>query len=192
MTPVSASARSLPAPGAPLALSLAAAVMMVPANVLPVLHTNLTGEARSDTIMSGIVALWDDGMWAIAAIVFIASILIPLLKLAGLGWLLVSVWQRRPHGRRGRTRLYALLDFIGRWSMLDVFLVAFLAGAVQFGVLASIEPRSGIVAFAAVVVLTVMATDAFDPRWLWREHGGGESPPAAAPPAPVSPAGHSA
>ncbi len=151
------------------ALALAAAVMLVPANFLPVLSTNSGGQARTDTILSGIIGLWNDGMWAIAAIVFVASILIPLLKLAGLAWLLVATRRRALASRRGLTKLYAALDLIGRWSMLDVFLVAFLAGVLQFGSLATIEPRSGIVAFAAAVVLTVLATDAFDPRLLWAE-----------------------
>lgn len=153
----------------PAALALAAAVMLVPANLLPVLSTRTGGSARTDTIMSGIMRLWHDGMWAISAIVFVASILIPLLKLVGLGWLLVAVRRRTTRGRRGLTRLYAMLDFIGRWSMLDVFLVAFLAGAVQFGALATIEPRSGIIAFTAAVVLTILATDSFDPQLIWSE-----------------------
>ena len=156
--------RSSLAPSA--AFGLAAAVMLVPANVLPVISTNTGGAARTDTIMSGIMSLWEDGMFVISAIVFAASIVIPLLKLVGLAWLLVAV--RRGHAqRRGLTRLYAVLEFVGRWSMLDVFLVAFLAGLVQFGGLAAIEPRMGIVAFAAAVVLTVLATDAFDARLLW-------------------------
>lgn len=159
------------------ALALAAAVMLVPANMLPVLSTNTGGQARTDTILSGIVSLWRDGMWAIAAIVFAASILIPLLKLVGLAWLLVAVRRRTTHRRRGLTKLYHVLDLIGRWSMLDVFLVAFLAGAVQFGALATIEPRAGIVAFAAAVVLTVLATDAFEPKLLWADA-------AVAPPRP--------
>lgn len=149
------------------ALAVAASVMLVPANVLPVLSTNTGGQPRTDTIMSGIIGLWQDGMWGIAAIVFVASILIPLLKLVGLGWLLFAARRGGTHNSRALTRLYAALDFIGRWSMLDVFLVAFLAGAVQFGALATIEPRTGIVAFAAAVVLTVLATDAFDSRLLW-------------------------
>ena len=163
------------APASPLApmfsraaaLGLAAALMLVPANVLPVVSTNTGGLARTDTIMSGIIGLWRDGMPAISAIVFVASIVIPVLKLAGLAWLLVAVRRRTTSHRRMLTRLYAALDLIGRWSMLDVFLVAFLAGVVQFGSLATVEPRGGIVAFAAAVVLTVLATDAFDPRRLW-------------------------
>jgi paraquat-inducible protein A len=92
-----------------------------------------------------------------------------LLKLIGLACLLVAVRRRTTRHRRGLTRLYTSLEFIGRWSMLDVFLVGFLAGAVQFGGLATIEPRSGIVAFAAAVVLTVLATDAFDPQLIWSD-----------------------
>jgi paraquat-inducible protein A len=149
------------------AFALAATVMLVPANLLPVLNTNTTGQPRTDTIFSGIVSLWQDGMWGIAAIVFIASLLIPLLKLVGLTWLLVAVRHGPSRHARGLTRLYAILDLIGRWSMLDVFLVAFLSGVVQFGVLATVEPRSGIIAFALAVVLTVLATDSFDPRLLW-------------------------
>lgn len=158
----------------PAALALAATVMLVPANFLPVLSTQLPGSARTDTILSGIIGLWEDGMWGIALIVFAASILIPLMKLVGLAWLMLAA--RRPAGRDRRklTRLYGVLSFIGRWSMLDVFLVAFLAGVVRFGSLATVEPHSGIVAFAAVVVLTVLATDSFDPRWLWA----GEEEPA--------------
>jgi paraquat-inducible protein A len=149
------------------ALGFAAAVMLVPANILPVLSTNTGGLARTDTIFSGIVGLWKDGMWAISAIVFIASIMIPALKLLGLAWLLIAASRRTKRSRRALTRTYAIIEFIGRWSMLDVFLAGFLSGVVQFGALANVEPRAGIVAFAAAVVLTVLATDAFDPRLLW-------------------------
>lgn len=145
----------------------AAAIMLVPANVLPVLQTEMPGELRTDTIFSGIVGLCEDGSWAVAAIVFTASILVPLLKIVGVATLLVAARRRATHHRRGLTRLYAMLDFIGRWSMLDVFLVAFLSGAVQFGALAKVRPEPGAIAFAAVVVLTMLATDAFDPHSLW-------------------------
>lgn len=153
--------------GRVIALACAAAIMLVPANLIPVISTDVSGQVRDDTIYSGIMALWRQGLWGIAAIVFAASILVPGLKLAGLAVLLVA--SRRGPSRHARrlTRLFAALDFIGRWSMLDVFLVAFLSGLVQFGSLATIEPRSGIVAFAAVVVLTMLATRSFDPRVLW-------------------------
>jgi paraquat-inducible protein A len=162
------------------ALGLAAAIMLVPANLLPVLTTHMSGRHRTDTIFSGTVELWRQGLWAIAAIVFIASIVIPVLKLAGLGWLLFVARWRTPRDPHRLTRLYAALDFIGRWSMLDVFLVAFLAGLVQFGRFSSVSPRGGIVAFAIAVVLTVLATQAFDPRVLWRRASANpsESPPS--------------
>jgi len=149
------------------ALAVAAAVMLVPANLLPVLSTETPGYNRSDTIFSGTVELWRQGMWAIAVIVFAASICIPAVKLAGLGWLLLSVRQGGPRDSRRLTRTYAVLDFVGRWSMLDVFLGAFLTGLVRFGEFSSVEARSGLIAFAAAVVLTVLATRAFDPRVLW-------------------------
>lgn len=150
------------------AFALAAAVMLVPANVLPVLSTELPGQSRTDTILSGIVGLCDDGSWGVAGIVFVASIVVPLLKIIGIATLLLATLRGAPHHPRGLTRLYATLDFIGRWSMLDVFLVAFLSGAVQFGALARVVPRPGAIAFAAAVVLTMLATDAFDPHSLWR------------------------
>ncbi len=160
------------------ALAFAAACMLVPANVLPVLSTEVSGRARTDTIFSGTVELWRHGLWVIAAIVFIASIAIPVLKLGSLAWLLVAARRRvRPRHARPLTRLYAVVDFIGRWSMLDVFLVAFLSGVVRFGAFSHVEPRAGIVAFAAAVVLTVLATRAFDPRVLWREQVATVSPP---------------
>jgi paraquat-inducible protein A len=154
--------------------------MLVPANLLPVVDTRLAGDARTDTIWSGTVELYETGLWPLAVIVFVASLAIPVFKLLGLGCLLLAVNRNRSDVRRRRqlTRLYSLLDTIGRWSMLDVFLVAFLAGVVRFGAPASVEPRMGIVAFAAAVVLTILATRAFDPRLLW---------PSVRPDSPISP-----
>jgi paraquat-inducible protein A len=151
------------------ALALAAAAMLVPAQLFPVLSTESSGSNRTDTIFSGAVQLWKQGLWSIALIVFAASILIPVLKLAGLAWLLLKSRDGARRDPRRLTRIYAALDFIGRWSMLDVFLAAFLTGLVQFGEFSTVEPRIGIVAFAAAVVLTVLATQAYDPRVLWRD-----------------------
>lgn len=150
------------------AFAVAAAVMLVPANFLPILTTQTSGHRRTDTIFSGTVELWRHDLWAIAIIVFVASIVIPILKLVGLGWLLIEARRGNSRDARRLTRIYGALDFIGRWSMLDVFLVAFLSGIVRFGAFSTVEPRSGIVAFAIAVVLTVLATHAFDPRVLWR------------------------
>jgi paraquat-inducible protein A len=158
------------------AFSVAAAIMLIPANFLPILTTQTSGRTRTDTIFSGTVELWRQDLWLIAAIVFVASIVIPILKLAGLAWLLINARRGTIRDPRRMTRLYGALDFIGRWSMLDVFLVAFLSGVVRFGVFSTVEPRSGIVAFAIAVILTVLATHAFDPRVLWR----GAANPASA------------
>jgi paraquat-inducible protein A len=160
------------------AFALAAAVMLVPANVLPVLATRTSGNDRTDTIFSGVVGLWHNGLWAIAAIVFVASIVIPFLKLAGLGWLLLKARRRTRGDEAPLTRVYTAIDFIGRWSMLDVFLGAFLTGLVQFGEFSTVEARSGIAAFAAAVVLTVLATQAYDPTAIWEGRAG--AAPAAA------------
>jgi paraquat-inducible protein A len=149
------------------ALALSAAIMLVPANLLPVLSTETPGNDRTDTILSGAVELWRNGLWGIALIVFLASIVIPFLKLVGLGWLLFNAYRGPPRHPRRLTRIYAVIDFIGRWSMLDVFLAALLGGLVRFGELANVEPRSGIIAFGLAVVLTVLANQAFDPRVLW-------------------------
>jgi len=150
------------------AFALAAAFMLLPANLLPILHTEMAGDIRTDTIWTGIVELYSNGLWPLALIVFIASLVIPFLKLAGLGVLLLSAHRGVPRDRLyALTRLYAFLDVIGRWSMLDVFLVAILAGLVRFGAPAQVVPLPGIVAFAAAVALTILATRAFDPRILW-------------------------
>lgn len=149
------------------AFALAGFVMLIPANLLPVISTNLLGSARSDTIYSGVKGLYEDGLWGIALIVLTASILVPLFKLVSLSLLIGAVHWKSTRHRRALTKLYVFVKFIGRWSMLDVFLVAFLAGAVQFGALASVRAAPGIIAFAAAVVLTVFATETFDPRLLW-------------------------
>jgi paraquat-inducible protein A len=162
------------------ALGLAAAVMLVPANLLPVLSTATAGTDRDDTIFSGALGLWQHHLAPIAIIVFTASIIIPVAKLVGLGWLLFNTRHGAPKNARQLTRVYNALDFIGRWSMLDVFLAAFLTGLVEFGQFASVQARSGIVAFAAAVILTVLATEAFDPATLWPH-------PARSTPAPASP-----
>jgi paraquat-inducible protein A len=161
------------------ALAVAAAVMLIPANLLPVLTTNTSGMERDDTILSGALQLWTHGLAPIAVIVITASIIIPILKLVGLGWIIFNVRRGHPKDSRRLTRIYVALDFIGRWSMLDVFLAAFLTGLVQFGALTMVEARSGIVAFASAVILTVLATQAFDPRAIWA--GNPETLPSPSP-----------
>jgi paraquat-inducible protein A len=151
-----------------VALAVAAMILLVPANVLPVMRLSQAGgPAMEPTILAGVRLLMQDRLWGLAAIVFAASIVVPALKILGMALLVAGVRWRALRYARPLTRLHAWLERIGRWSMLDVFLVGFLAGNVQFGRLAQVEPRSGIVAFAAVVILTMLATRSFDPRWLW-------------------------
>lgn len=166
-----------PPVGRSVALAAGAIILLVPANVLPVMHMAIAGGPATDTtIFSGVALLCQDGLWGLAAIVFTASILVPFLKLGGLAWLVLHVRSGELQQAPRLTRIYGMLDFIGRWSMLDVFLVAFLSGAVRFGHLANVEPRMGILAFAGAVVLTMLATQAFDPRWLWRDQLSTETP----------------
>lgn len=149
------------------ALLLAACVLYIPANVLPVMHTGSLFGAQSDTIMSGVIYLWVSGSWPLAALIFFASVMVPLLKMVALGVLLVSVQRRSIRALLQRTRLYRVVEFVGRWSMIDIYVVAILVALVQFEALASIRAGGGAVAFGAVVVLTMFAAQAFDPRTIW-------------------------
>ena len=145
----------------------AALLLYLPANLLPVLHSTKLFEHWSNTIMSGVVDLWIDGAYDLAAIVFVASVMVPLLKMGALMLLMVQVQFGSRWLPRERARLYRVLEYVGHWSMLDVFAVALLVALVQFGTLAHVEPGVGIVAFGAVVVLTMLATLSFDPRLIW-------------------------
>jgi paraquat-inducible protein A len=149
------------------ALLIAAAAMYLPANVLPVMITETLLGTQQDTIMSGIVYLWTSGSWHLAIIVFIASFFVPLAKLGIMAVLCMSVHQRWQWSPRARTRLYVVVEAIGRWSMLDVFVVTLLAGLVHLSTLAVIRPGPGVGPFAAVVVLTMFAARCFDPRLIW-------------------------
>ena len=149
------------------ALLIAAAICYLPANLLPVLETTTLGRTEPDTIMGGVVLLWQTGSWPLALIVLVASVMVPLGKLFALAWLLVSVQRGWRDGRADRTRLYRMVELIGRWSMLDVFVDTFTVALVQLDPLMSINPGPGVLFFAAVVVLTMLAAESFDPRLLW-------------------------
>jgi len=149
------------------AFLIAAALLYLPANILPVMETSsLFGESH-DTIMSGIVYFWHSGSQGLAALIFTVSILVPMLKLGVLSFLAISVQFRLVHGARQRTTLFRWLEAIGRWSMLDIFVVALMVGLVRFRSLAVIEAGPGAAAFGAVVVLTMLAARSFDPRLIW-------------------------
>jgi paraquat-inducible protein A len=149
------------------ALVIAAAICYVPANMLPVLTTTTFGSAESDTIMGGVVFLYTSGSWPLALIVLIASVMVPLGKLIALVYLLISVQRGVRGGARERTRLYRMVELIGRWSMLDVFVDTFTVALIQLQPLMSVEPGPGVLFFAAVVVLTMLAAETFDPRLIW-------------------------
>ena len=149
------------------ALIIAAAICYVPANVLPVLTTTALGAVESDTIMGGVIHLYATGSWPLALIVFIASVMIPLGKVIALAYLLVTIQRGSVANSHDRTRIYVLVEFVGRWSMLDVFVVAILVALIQLKPLMSVEPGAGVVFFMAVVVLTMLAAHSFDPRLIW-------------------------
>lgn len=149
------------------ALLVTAAILYIPANMLPIMTVNSLGKGQSDTIMSGVIELVNYGMLPIAAVVFVASILVPTFKLVGIALLLYSVQRHQPMSARQRILMYRFIEWIGRWSMLDIFVIAILVAVVNFGSLASIEPGLGGAAFACVVILTMLAALTFDPRLIW-------------------------
>lgn len=149
------------------ALLFAAVVCYVPANLLPVMKTVTLGRAQADTILSGVHYLLSHGQWPLALIVFVASVLVPLGKIILLLLLLVSVHWRWQWRLPARTRIYRVVHFVGRWSMVDVYVVTILAALVSVGNLATVQAQPGIVFFGAVVVLTMLAAMTFDPRLMW-------------------------
>ncbi len=149
------------------ALALTAAVLYIPANVLPVMTVTSFGKGAPDTIVSGVIELLHAGMWPIALLVFFASITVPVLKLIGLVFLLISVHRRWSTRLRDRTVMYRIIEGVGRWSMVDVFMIGILSALVALGNLATIAPGPGAIAFCSVVIVTILAAMAFDPRLMW-------------------------
>jgi paraquat-inducible protein A len=146
---------------------IAAAVLYVPANYYPVLTVMQLGAGAPSTIIGGVEELVASGMYPLAALVFFASIAIPMLKLVGLAVMLVTTQTGRSGWLRDRTRLYLVVRAIGRWSMIDIFMESLLGALVRFGSVITIEPGIGAVAFCAVVILTIFAAETFDPRLMW-------------------------
>jgi paraquat-inducible protein A len=150
-----------------LALALTATILYIPANLLPVLSVISFGKGEPSTIISGVIELVQGGMLPVALLVFFASIAVPVMKLLGLLYLLISV-RRRSNGQlRQRTRLYRIIEGVGRWSMVDVFMTGILAALVALGNLATVAAGPGAVAFCGVVIVTIFAAMAFDPRLMW-------------------------
>lgn len=149
------------------ALLITALILYFPANFLPVMTTRTLFGDLDDTILSGVVYFWAEGEWALAAIIFIASFLIPLFKLGALVLLAALTWAGSLWRLKERTHLYDIVEWVGRWSMLDVFVVAVTSSLIQLPGTAEVLSGPGIAAFGAVVVLTMLATMSFDPRLAW-------------------------
>jgi len=149
------------------ALVAAGFILYVPANLLPVLSIVRFGRVDDNTILSGVVELIENDLWPLAVIVFAASIVLPLLKLCGLTWMLIATRARSAAWLVPRTRFYRMIDVVGRWSNIDVFMVSILVAILQFGALTSVHAGDGLIAFAAVVLVTMIATESFDSRLMW-------------------------
>jgi paraquat-inducible protein A len=154
-----------------IALLAAAALLYLPANILPVITVISFGQGYPSTILGGVFELGNSGMWPLALLVFFASITVPVLKLVGLS-VLIAGTRLRARGRlAGRTRLFRIVDAVGRWSMIDVFMISILTALVRMGTLASVFPGAGVLCFCAVVILTMLAAMSFDPRLMWDAAG---------------------
>lgn len=153
-----------------LALLITSLLLYIPSNLMPIMVTEALGNRIHSTIMSGVVLLWSTGSYPVAMVIFIASIMVPSLKMLALGWL---CWRSSGNGRCDSERMhiiYEIVEFVGRWSMIDVFVIAVLSALVRMGRLMSIYPEIGAVLFALVVILTMFAAMTFDPRLLWDRH----------------------
>lgn len=153
------------------ALLISAFIMYIPANTEPILFTTSLGQTNSDTIMSGVMYFLSQGDWPLALVIFSASVLIPLLKMIAISYILIMI-QLGATGRKiENTRLYMLAELMGKWSMVDVFVIALLAALVQLGALTTIEPGPAGMAFAGMVILTMFAAMSFDPKLIWDQEG---------------------
>lgn len=150
-----------------VALLVTSIVLYIPANVYPIMITTYLGEATANTIIGGVIKLWDQGSYPIAAIIFIASVMVPVVKIIALGWLCYSVKAKRIYFFRNNHKMYRLTEFIGRWSMVDIFVVTVLVAMIQMGNLMNVMPGKASIAFAAMVITTMLAAFTFDPRLIW-------------------------
>jgi len=152
-----------------LALLVTSLMLYIPANLMPIMVTEALGNKMNSTIMAGVILLWGEGSYPVAMVIFIASIMVPSLKMLAIGWL---CWDANGNGKnRGNSErmhlIYEVVEFVGRWSMIDVFVIAVLSALVHIGLLMSVYPATGALLFALVVILTMFAAMAFDPRLTW-------------------------
>jgi len=170
------------------ALLIAATVLYIPANIYPIITVIRFGQGQPSTIMQGVIELLQLSMWPLALLVFLASITVPLLKLIGLTGMLIFTHEGSDRWLLLRTRAFRAIEVVGRWSMIDVFMLTVLTALVRMGYIATVLPDVGAVCFAAVVVLTMVATAMFDPRLMWdRALAAGHDVGAAQPEAERSP-----
>lgn len=154
-----------------VALLITASLLYIPANVLPIMTTSQLGRPLESTILGGVVLLIHHGSYLIAAVIFIASVLVPLGKLSALSWLCWSLRRGYDTAHHQRTRLYRATELVGKWSMTDVFVVAILVGLIQLGGILRITAGSAAIAFGGVVIVTMLAAEAFDSRLIWDQLG---------------------
>ncbi len=150
-----------------IALLITSIILYIPANIYPIMYTTYLGEETASTIVGGVLSLWEHGSYPIAVIIFIASVLVPVVKMIALGWLCYSVKTNRIRFYKNNHRMYRLTEFIGRWSMVDVFVVTVLVALIQKGNLMTVLPGEASIAFGAMVVTTMLAAFSFEPRLIW-------------------------
>jgi len=150
-----------------MALLVTSILLYLPANIMPIMITDLLGDKMPSTILAGVILLWSEGSYPVAGVIFIASIMVPTLKMLSIAWL---CWDAKGHGKRDRERMhliYEVVEFVGRWSMIDVFVIAVLSALVRIGGLMNIYPAMGALMFALVVIMTMFSAMTFDPRLSW-------------------------
>ncbi|MCR9214012.1 MAG: paraquat-inducible protein A [Proteobacteria bacterium] len=153
------------------ALLIAASILYFPANLYPILTLISFGKSTTNTIMGGVIELANAGQWSIAAIVFIASVFVPIFKIAALFFLVLSVHFKMSWKTRQRALLYRFTEYVGRWSMIDIFMISILIALVKLQAIATVTAGPGAIAFAAVVIITMFAAMTFDPRLIWDNSG---------------------
>jgi paraquat-inducible protein A len=151
------------------ALLITAMILYIPANLMPITLTTALGKTEGDTIMQGVIYFLFSGDWPVALVIFTASILVPMLKMAALTYLLISIQRQSNFRPRDRTKIFRIVEFVGRWSMIDVFVVTIMVALVQLGAVATMQAGSGAIFFCAVVIITMLAAESFDPRLIWDE-----------------------
>jgi paraquat-inducible protein A len=150
-----------------IALVMTATILYIPANVLPIMTTTQLGNPVDSTILGGVVLLIHHGSYPVAAVIFIASVMVPSGKIFAIVWLCWSVYRNQPTSHAQRTKLYRATEFVGKWSMTDVFVVAILVALIQLGGLLTITAGPAAIAFGGVVIVTMLAAESFDPRLIW-------------------------